>query len=577
VDAAVGDVISPRVDDTGERRDGRGEASTTGSKTAAPTVTDRGLLAAVLLAVNVPIMVAVARALARGWQPLGDNGILLVRARDVGTRHNPLLGSWTSASLVLGENVNNPGPLYFDAVAPAVRLLGPWVGAAVGVMLINMAAATLAVVVARRIAGAPSMIGVAVAVVGLEWALGSELLFDMWQPNALVLPFFAFIVVAAALATGDLAMAPWVAGVGSFVVQTHMSHAALVAALTVAATVLCVVALRRSDRDDPVRWRRPMVWAVVVAGLAWSQPLVEQLTGTGKGNLSRIAGAATSGADPIGGSAATRLLAEITVAGPWFTRETYAEAVPFTVPGQPVTGIVGIGGAVLIQAAVLLALGAVGLWAARTARRAVATLAAVAVVALGCSWVALAVSPVNQMGLTPHQMRWLWPVAAFITAVGVTAVLSARWPRPAVQPQLLVVGAAFVVVAAVGNIPTHRSASSGPIDTADHLRAGQELMGQLGPLEGRGTILYDPTVLMFAEPYSGMTFAELQDRGIPFVFDDEGFIRQFGEGRRNDGSADLRLWQAEGAAALDVPPGAERVALAEGPSGPVALFVEPVD
>ena len=71
---------------------------------------------------------ATVRALARGWQPLGDNGILLVRARDVGTAHHPLLGPWTSASQLLDMDVNNPGPLYFDLLALPVRLLGPWVG-----------------------------------------------------------------------------------------------------------------------------------------------------------------------------------------------------------------------------------------------------------------------------------------------------------------------------------------------------------------------------------------------------------------------------------------------------------------
>jgi hypothetical protein len=101
-------------------------------------------------------------------------------------------------------------------------------------------------------------------------------------------------------------------------------------------------------------------------------------------------------------------------------------------------------------------------------------------------------------------------------------------------------------------------------------------MAQLDALEGRGTVLYDTSTLLFAEPYSGMTFAEMQDRGIPFVFDDEVSVRQFGEGRRHDGSADVRVWQVEGRAVRDVPPGAERVAFVEGPSGPVALFVEPL-
>ncbi|HEX6568302.1 MAG TPA: hypothetical protein VF015_04025, partial [Acidimicrobiales bacterium] len=309
MDAAVGDAAEVDEADVAEERGGEVAGGPEGEGTAEPgtdvapgpgdggTVPEghddprgtRRLLAAALVAVNLPIVVATVRALARGWQPVGDNGILLVRARDVGTSHNPLLGSWTSASLVLDNHVNNPGPLYFDAVAPAVRLLGPWVGLAVGVMLVNMAASSLAVVAARRLTGAESMVAVAVAVVGLQWALGSALLFDMWQPNALVLPFFAFLVVVAVLATGDLAMAPWVVGLGSLIVQTHMSHTVLVAVLTVVGAALCVWARRRSG--PTTAWRRPLAWAGAVAVLAWVQPLVEQFTSPGEGNLSRIADA----------------------------------------------------------------------------------------------------------------------------------------------------------------------------------------------------------------------------------------------------------------------------------------------
>ena len=66
---------------------------------------------ALRLAVLLPIVVAVVRAVANDWFPVGDNALLAIRAADVGTRHHPLLGSWTSASLALGTDVNNPGPL----------------------------------------------------------------------------------------------------------------------------------------------------------------------------------------------------------------------------------------------------------------------------------------------------------------------------------------------------------------------------------------------------------------------------------------------------------------------------------
>ncbi|HEX6422252.1 MAG TPA: hypothetical protein VFZ79_02165 [Acidimicrobiales bacterium] len=574
MDAAVGDVAEAAPDERAAASGAPAPGPAAGRAGDAPS---RALLVAVLAAVNLPIVVATVRALARGWQPVGDNGILLVRARDVATGNHPLLGSWTSASLVLDDHVNNPGPLYFDVVAPAVKVLGPWVGLAVGVMLVNMAAASLAVVAARRLAGTETMVAVALAAAGLQWALGSELLFDMWQPNALVLPFFAFLVVAAVLATGDVWMAPWVVGLGSLVVQTHMSHAVLVGVLTLACGGLCLLACRRSA--EPIAWRRPLAWTLAVGVLAWIQPLIEQVAGPGRGNMSRIAAAATGGeASPIGWGRATRLVAEITTMGPWFTRSSYDGAVPPTPPDEPIHGIVGAGPAL----AVLGALGALvvvaAAWSVRAGRPRLATMVAVAGLALATAYAALATSPVNYIAVAVHQMRWLWPIAAFLTAAALAVVLSAvrLWaPAPAGRGLLAALAVAAVVVT-VANLPTHTSRAPGPTDTADHLASGVELMAQLDDLEGRGTVLYDTSTLLFAEPYSGMTFAEMQDRDIPFVFDDEVSVRQFGEGRRHDGSADVRMWQLEGDAALDVPPGAERVAFVEGPSGPVALFVEPL-
>lgn len=575
MDAAVGDVVQAGP---GDRAAGSGaptpDPAAESSAGAAPS---RRLLVAVLVAVNLPIVVATARALARGWQPVGDNGILLVRARDVGTGHHPLLGSWTSASLVLDDHVNNPGPLYFDVVAPAIKVLGPWVGLAVGVMLVNMAASSLAVVAARRLAGTETMVAVALAAAGLQWALGSELLFDMWQPNALVLPFFAFLVVAAVLATGDVWMAPWVVGLGSLVVQTHLSHAVLVGVLTLTCGGLCVLARRRSG--EPTAWRRPLAWTGAVAALAWIQPVIEQVAGTGRGNMSRIAAAASGGeASSIGWGRATRLVVEITAMGPWFTRSSYDSAVPPTPPDEPIRGIVGASPALAVLATLAVLVVVAAVWSARAGRPQLATMVAVAGLALATAYVALATSPVNYIAVAVHQMRWLWPIAAFLTAAALAVLLSAArsWaPAPAHRLAVAAVAVAAVVVA-LANLPTHTSRAPGPTDTADHLASGVELMAQLGALEGRGTVLYDTSTLVFAEPYSGMTFAEMQDRGIPFVFDDEVSVRQFGEGRRHDGSADVRVWQVEGRTAHDVPPGAERLAFVEGPSGPVALFVEPL-
>ena len=102
-------------------------------------------------------------------------------------------------------------------------------------------------------------------------------------------------------------------------------------------------------------------------------------------------------------------------------------------------------------------------------------------------------------------------------------------------------------------------------------------MGQLDGLEGQGTVLYDTSSLRLYEPFSGMTFAELQDRGIPFVFTDEVWIRHLGEGRRDDGTATLRIWQVQGSQLESVPEGAERIAQVESPAGPIAILAEPIE
>jgi hypothetical protein len=482
---------------------------------------------------------------------------------------------WTSASALFDANLNHPGPLYFDALALPVRVLGPWVGLAVGAMLVNMAASSFTVVTGRRISGTDSMVAVAVVVVAMQFAMGSELLFDVWQPNALVLPFLAFLVAAAAVASGDVVVVPWMIGIGSLVVQTHISHAVLVAVLVAVSGALCARAVRSAPA--PVAWRRPVVVAALVGLVAWAQPLFEQFTSEGDGNMSRILDARSAGGPtPIGWDRAPRLMAEIMARGPWFTRDSYGRAIPPIAADEPATGAVTFGPAVAVLVALALALVVVGVWGTRRGRRGVASLAWVASAAMGTALVVLATSPVNAAGISVHQMRWLWPIAAVITATLAAALVSLLRSRPRLHGGLLALGCLTAAVVAGFNVPTFLSDSKGPTESAPLLDDALELVGGLEALEGRGTVLYDDRGLLFAEPFSGMTFAELQDRDIPFMVENAGLVRQFGESRRDDGTADVRLWQVQGDEARDVPPGVERLSYVETDVGPVALFVEPL-
>jgi hypothetical protein len=102
----------------------------------------------------LPIVVAAIRAIARDWLPLGDDAYFALRAGDVLAEHHPLLGTWTSASLTAGVDMNNPGPLFFDALALPVKLWGD-AGLLLGVTLINIGAIVGTAIVAHRQAPGP--------------------------------------------------------------------------------------------------------------------------------------------------------------------------------------------------------------------------------------------------------------------------------------------------------------------------------------------------------------------------------------------------------------------------------------
>src|SRR5256885_12943432 len=96
----------------------------------------RLFVASIVVAV-VPVAVATARAIHNGWLPTGDNALFAVRARDLFTHHLPLLGSWSSASLNAGTQLNHPGPLYFDLLAVPARVVQSGAGVAFGAALLN--------------------------------------------------------------------------------------------------------------------------------------------------------------------------------------------------------------------------------------------------------------------------------------------------------------------------------------------------------------------------------------------------------------------------------------------------------
>ena len=121
---------------------------------------------------------------------------------------------------------------------------------------------------------------------GLAWSMGSELLFDAWQPHAMLLPFWALLILLWALAAGHArGRSRGSSAVASLLVQTHLAFVYVVAIIGGAAIVAGSSSWPRRPRSGDERrrsrWRRPLVASAIVVVLAWIQPLLDQVVGEG--------------------------------------------------------------------------------------------------------------------------------------------------------------------------------------------------------------------------------------------------------------------------------------------------------
>jgi hypothetical protein len=521
-------------------------------------------MAAWALAV-LPVIIATVRGIRRGWLPIGDNALVAIRAHDVLTSHHPWLGTWSSASLDAGKDLNHPGPLLFDSVAPTVKLFGGHGGLAVGVMIVNILAITTIAVFAWRRAGRPAALTMLLATTVLGFVMGSELLFDPWNPHILILPCLALLVCAWGVAAGDRWALPVYLALGSYCMQTHLGYAYLVPGLLVLSFFVGWLCGRLVP--ETFHWPTRRTWAIsgAVVLVLWSQPLIEQFFGAGEGNLSRIVGARSSSGTKIGVHLALRLLASVLTWMPWALRRGFVDAVPHVEYSSPgVLGPVDVWGGLaavallFLVAAVVVALG-VAAWHRRDALSLclLGTVCASVLLAFG----SMVVMPVGPLGLTPHQMRWLWPITMFLWA----SVLLVGWRVLALGERaarafdwtiVLLVG-----LVALANLPSYVQAA-GPATRASQIPSVAVLDSQLGPLEGMGPVFFDTSNTPLLDNYTAAIMAELQRRNVPFLVSDSGLVRQLGNARQyHPGDAKVRLKLLFGLDAVVVPDGSDRVAL----------------
>jgi len=358
-------------------------------------------IAAALLA--VPFVIAVVSLLGYHWYPSSDLALEVLRIKDVGGRHTPLIGMQSRFDW------SHPGPLMFWVFAPVYRVFGN-TGLLVGAAALNAGAVIGSLYVARRRGGLPMLAIVAVVAAVLVHALGSELLIQIWNPWVPVLPFLLYVMLAWSVAERDWPALPWLVGIGSFVVQSHVSYAPVVFGLGTLALALGASGSTRARRhlhDDGAIATgvvpSPRSW-IVVAGIVgvvlWVAPVVQQFTGS-PGNLGEIVESFLHPRDPAAGwrTAIGVMGRELSFIGPWIRGN---DSGPF---GTVVTA------SAIPATLLLLTTATLGVLAWRRGAHDAGRLALLAVGGAGLGFVA--VSRVTGV-LGSYLVRWTWVLAAFV-------------------------------------------------------------------------------------------------------------------------------------------------------------------
>jgi hypothetical protein len=194
------------------------------------------------------------------------------------------------------------------------------------------------------------------------------------------------------------------------------------------------------------------------------------------------------------------------------------------------------------------------------ADRAVTTWVAMAGVAVGAAVAGASVSPVaSDFGAVAGNFRFLWPIAVFTTGALLAAVVRAL-PSPAGRYAAIGLATAATVLALTA-IPTSYQSPRPELD-APLIPVARSITSQLRDVDLGGPVVVDRSGLFFAEPYSYVVVAALQEAGVDLRFDTATDAARFGDERAVDGPVAGRVSMEVGDEALEPRPGSELLARA---------------
>ena len=383
----------------------------------------RGQVVGLTLVLAIPVVVALVALHSPRWFPLIDMAQIEMRVRDVPTTHPPLVGLGGRMQ-GYDQTGSHPGPLGFYLLWPVYRLLGSSAWALqVSSATLSLAAAGLAVWIARRRTGTTFAVVVAAGLAPLLRGYGAVMVTEPWNPRLPVVWWVVFLLAVWSVLDRDVRMLPLVVLAGTVCMQTHIPYAVLVGGLW-ALTVAAVAHQARRDREA----RRWAIGSGVLLVALWLPPLYEQLTHH-PGNLAIIVE---------------------NFRHPYDDQVPFGDAVDTWLQHLDVTALVR--GDVLRHGSPAGGIAFLAVWAAAAAwawRRRESTLLSLHVVAGAATVLGLLAISRIFGPLWPYLVFWAWGTTA-VALVAIVWTFVTPWPRPVLAGAtavLVVTTAAFTVEA----------------------------------------------------------------------------------------------------------------------------------
>ena len=277
-----------------------------------PRLLPSGTLAVLLAALPFALAALALLLSGRSIDLAGDQALIGLDTGDA-AEFSQLLGPYSRYGWT------HPGPLWFYLLAGPYVLLGRTGSALSAAVLLGQAlaaAALVAAVAGRRPPWRMPLAALVVVVYLLR--VPTESFIALWNPAVLALPLAALILLAARAAAGSLPALAGAAFAGTFLVQTHLGTAPVVASVALVLVAIISVRLsrwaRHGSRDHatfPVRAHSRAgavvaVTAIAATVVAWVPPVLQQLRGDGSGGPGNIRLLVEFFTDPGGGALTLR-------------------------------------------------------------------------------------------------------------------------------------------------------------------------------------------------------------------------------------------------------------------------------